>query len=118
MDLVRDLLDRPVVDRHGREMGRVDGVLLETGPGQPPSFAAIAVGPAALGFRLHPLIGRVVGAIEGALGLGVGRPVVIAADRIASVDRRVTVDLEIAETSATAVEDFFGRFVSRIPEAR
>ena len=29
MDLVRDLLDKLVVDRNGREMGRVDGIVLD-----------------------------------------------------------------------------------------
>ena len=28
MDLVRDMLDKKVVDRNGREMGRVDSIVL------------------------------------------------------------------------------------------
>ena len=33
MDVVRDVLDKNVVDRNGREMGRVDGILLDHEPG-------------------------------------------------------------------------------------
>ena len=36
MDLVCNLLDKRVVDRNGRAMGRVDGIALEQRPGQPP----------------------------------------------------------------------------------
>ena len=48
---------RSVVDRNGREMGRVDGILLDT-RGRPLRLSAIVIGPAALGDRLHPAVGR------------------------------------------------------------
>jgi sporulation protein YlmC with PRC-barrel domain len=36
MDLVRDLLDKKVVDRNGREMGRVDGIVISIRAGAAP----------------------------------------------------------------------------------
>jgi sporulation protein YlmC with PRC-barrel domain len=63
VDVVRDLLDKAVVDRNGREMGRVDGIVLEQEAGQPPRLAAILIGPAALGSRLHPALGRLATAV-------------------------------------------------------
>ena len=59
MDVVRDVLDKSVVDRNGREMGRVDGILLDVEPDQPLRLAAIVIGPAALGDRLHPRLGSI-----------------------------------------------------------
>ena len=74
MDVVRDVLDKAVADRNGHEMGRVDGIVLEQDAG-PPRLAAILIGPAVLGSRLHPVLGRLVSALERRLGLDTGRPV-------------------------------------------
>ena len=54
MDLVRDVLDKQVVDRDETKMGRVDGLLLEVRPSQPPRIAALEMGFAVLARRLHP----------------------------------------------------------------
>lgn len=53
MDLVRDILDRAVVDRQGREIGRADSVVLTLGGGAP-RVARIEVGPAVLVERMWP----------------------------------------------------------------
>ena len=58
MDLVRDLLDAQLVDRQDRQIGRVDGVLLEVPDGEPPRVAAMEVGAITLARRLHPALGR------------------------------------------------------------
>jgi len=44
LDLARDVLDKLVVDRGGREFGRVDGVLLHLRQGKPPRVGEIEVG--------------------------------------------------------------------------
>ena len=53
MHLVRDILDKGIVDRQGREMGRADSVVLALGRGAP-RVARIEVGPAVLAERLWP----------------------------------------------------------------
>ena len=53
MDLVRDLLDARLVDRHGRNIGRVDGIVLEIRQGRPPRVAAMEIGAMTLARRLH-----------------------------------------------------------------
>src|SRR5947207_112289 len=58
MDLVRDLLDRQLVDKHGRNIGRVDGILLELRPDGAPRVAAMELGSVTLARRLHPALGR------------------------------------------------------------
>jgi len=118
VDLVRDLLDKAVADRNGREMGRVDGVVLDARPGAPPRLAAIVIGPAVLGHRLHPRIGRVVSAVERRLGWGRGRPVRIAADAFEIAERRVKTRIAIGDTEVDAVEQGLRRWISRIPGSR
>jgi len=53
MDLVRDLLDAQLVDKHGRNIGRVDGIVLEIRQGRPPRVAAMEIGAMTLARRLH-----------------------------------------------------------------
>src|SRR5689334_17807808 len=74
VDVVSEVLDREVVDRNGRQMGRVDGIVLDIGAGEPPRVAALVVGPSALAYRLHPRLGRLMKAIEIRLGLDSRRP--------------------------------------------
>jgi hypothetical protein len=74
MDVVRDVLDTRVVDRNGREMGRVDGILGDCQPNQPVRLAAILIGPSALGDRVHPALGRFVRRFETRFGLDKNRP--------------------------------------------
>ena len=58
MDLIRDVLDNQIVDREGRNMGRVDGIVGELRPGQPVRVACIELGPPTLAGRLHPRLGE------------------------------------------------------------
>ena len=53
MHLVRDILEKGIIDRQGREIGRADSVVLALGRGAP-RVARIEVGPAVLAERLWP----------------------------------------------------------------
>jgi hypothetical protein len=57
MDLVRDLLDVQLIDPNQRPIGRVDGILLDVRPGEPPRLAALEVGAVTLARRIHPRLG-------------------------------------------------------------
>ena len=104
MDLVRDLLDKEVVDRHGREMGRVDSIVVELRDGAPPRVTAIELGPAVLAFRIHPSFGRWMAALEHALRIDEGRPLRIAFSEILDVHDHVKVDRAFGETAAATLE--------------
>jgi hypothetical protein len=54
MDLIRDVLEKQLVDPEERRMGKIDGLILEVEVGQPPRLAAIEQGAATLARRLHP----------------------------------------------------------------
>ena len=52
-DLIRDVLDKQLVDIHKTQMGRVDGIVLELRDGEPPRVDHFEVGFAVLADRLH-----------------------------------------------------------------
>ncbi len=114
MDVVKDVLDELVVDRNGREMGRADGILLEV-DGGPPRVAAILIGPAVLGSRLHPALGRLVGALERRLGVARGRPVRVDFADVDKIDRKIQLRLAIGETAVAAIEDQLRAWVLKLP---
>lgn len=93
MDLVRDLLDTLVMDRNGREMGRVDGIVLELRDGVPPRVARIELGGAVLAWRIHPVLARWAEGLEHAIGIGDGQPRRVPFSEILSIDDHVRVDV-------------------------
>jgi hypothetical protein len=117
MDLVRDLLDKKLVDRNGREMGRVDSIVLEIRDDAPPRVAALETGPAVLASRLHPILGRCVAALELLFGVQEGRPVRISFGDVLDIHDGVKVDLAFGETAAGTVEQRLRRWISSIPGA-
>lgn len=118
MQVVRDVLDKAVVDRNGRAMGRVDGIVLALREGQPPRLDAILIGPAALGDRLQPRLGRWVRAIEAHFGIRAGRPVRVDFADVVTVERKVKVSLAIGETDAEVVEQRLRRWLAKLPGGR
>jgi len=118
MDVVRDVLDKSVVDRNGREMGRVDGILLDGGPNKQPRVVAILIGPSALGDRLHPALGRFVSRVEKWFGLDQNRPTQIDFADIDEFGTRVRVRLAISDTTVDAVEKRVREWIRWLPGAR
>ena len=118
MDLARDFLDKKVVDRHGREMGRVDSVVLRIERSGRPHVIAIELGPAVLAHRVHPVLGRWVAALEHAFGVDEGRPVRIPIGSVLGVSDHVKVDLAFGETGAATVEQRLRRWIASIPGSR
>jgi hypothetical protein len=91
MDLARDLLDVQLIDPRQRPIGRVDGILLDVRPGQPPSIAALEVGAlTALRRASRPLARSVDAVVRRWLGVS-WRPTRIRLEHWG----RVGVDIEI-----------------------
>lgn len=118
MDVVRDVLDKSVIDRNGREMGRVDGIEVEYQPNRPLRLAAIVIGPAALGDRLHPSLGELLRRVEKWLGLDHNRPARIEFADIDNVEGKVHLRLPIGDTAVAAIEQRLRACVLRLPGAR
>ena len=64
LELIRDVLDRQLIDRRGTKMGRVDGVVLRVEEGQPPRVDHFDLGFVVLAGRVHPLAERMVKALR------------------------------------------------------
>jgi sporulation protein YlmC with PRC-barrel domain len=115
MDLVRDMLDKKVVDRNGREMGRVDSIILRVDAAEPPNVLAVELGPAVLAARVRPLFGRWVAALEHGFGVSEGRPVRIPLKDLIHIDNHIKIDVAFGETPAATIEQRLRRWVAAIP---
>jgi len=58
MELLRDVLDQQVLDKHDRKTGKVDGIAMEVRKGKPPRVAYIEMGTDVLARRLSPRLER------------------------------------------------------------
>jgi hypothetical protein len=115
MRLVRDVLDAQVVDRNGRKMGRVDGIILDVEPAMPPRVAAIEIGPSVLGHRINPTLGRCVAAFEYALGVNDGRPLRIPFGDLTEGRTAFKTNAAVGETSADNVDRRLRSWIAGIP---
>ena len=114
LDLVRDLLDKKVVDRNGRELGRVDGLVIEI-VGADARVASLEIGAAVLFRRVRPFLGRCAAGVERALGIDAGRPIRVPFSAVIDVSDHVRVDLVARETAAPALEHRLRNVFSSIP---
>jgi sporulation protein YlmC with PRC-barrel domain len=115
MDLIRDLLDKKVVDRHGRDMGRVDRLVLESGDHSAPRVVAFQIGPDALAGRVAPWFGRLVSGLERVFRVDEGRPFRITLADVLSIEDDVKVDMAFGETPAATIERALRRWVGSLP---
>jgi hypothetical protein len=118
MDLVRDLLDKQLLGRNEKKMGKVDGIVLEFDEGARPRVVRIETGAATAARRLHPRLAgwarrltRLWGDREGACRVEWSKVLVVAGGD-------VKVDVDAEATTAFALERWLrDRVVGRIPGA-
>jgi sporulation protein YlmC with PRC-barrel domain len=118
VDVVRDVLDKHVIDRDGREMGRVDGIVMEQDAGQPPRLTAILIGPSVLGDLLHRRCGNAVRAIERRFHVDRDRPTRIELADVDAIDQDVRVRIRIRNTAAAVVEERLRTWLLKLPGSR
>jgi sporulation protein YlmC with PRC-barrel domain len=121
LHLVRDLLDKQMVDRHGRRCGKVDGVVLRLGDG-PPRVARLEIGGGTLARRLGHRWGRRFARWAASLarlcGVRGGQPYHIPWKRVWAVGLDVQLDLDARHTELDAAERRLReRLIARIPGA-
>jgi sporulation protein YlmC with PRC-barrel domain len=117
IDLVCDLLDKQVVDRNGRELGRVDSIILETRGAELPLVAAIEIGLVTIAQRLHPFLGRCARAIEMIARVEENRPVRVPYSKVIDIEPDVRLDLTSSELATLAFEQKARVYVAKIPGA-
>jgi hypothetical protein len=116
MQLVHDILDKPLKDRHDHPMGRVDGIILDVQPERPPRNAAIEVGLRTLAARLHPRLGRWFAWIEERWGPVASAPFRIPLEKVLDIGLDLKFDVVAEQTGARRWEHYLRRrIVEHIP---
>ena len=116
MLIARDLLDSKLRDAFRREIGRVDGIVLEVEPGAPPRVAWLEAGGPVAWRRAWRVLARLDGALRRRWGARSTEPARIPWKAVASAEDgfRVTVDAD--RTPAMAWELWLREHVvHRIP---
>jgi len=114
--LVEDVLDKQVVDKNGRNAGRVDGIVLELRNGRPPLVKAIEVSPITLLARFSVRLARWYARWDARLGPGRGTPFRIPWEKLEKTRLSLKLGEAVDDTPINALEDWLReRIVDRIP---
>jgi sporulation protein YlmC with PRC-barrel domain len=100
MDLVRDVLDKKLVDRENCCMGRISGLVAQGGENTQPRVTHILIGGATLWMRIHPALGRLSKRLGQTWGPKRDEPVRIPWSRVETVGKEVKLDVIAKETGA------------------
>jgi hypothetical protein len=119
MELVRDILDKQLVDREQTKIGKVDGIVAELRDGQPPRVVFVELGSVALARRLGPRMHRWVAKLAQRLGGPQRRePHRIAWNLVRDIGVDIEFDIAVRETAIFDWQDWLRRHViCRIPGA-
>ena len=116
MNLVRDVLDKELLDHEGEPMGRVDGLVMHVGKNSQPRVTHIEIGGPVLWERVHPAFGRLSRRIGRLLGPKRREQVRIPWPRVETVGRDIKLDVQARETGAIDWEIWIARnIIEHIP---
>ena len=119
MDLIRDLLDKQVVDRKKTKIGKVDGIVMLVRPGRQPRIGFIELGAISLARRLGRPIERLV--LRGSGWLGgkkLPEPHRIAWSKVRDIGVDVDVDIDVRDTRIFAWQDWLrDKIIRHVPGA-
>lgn len=104
MKLVHEVLDREVVDRDQRHLGRVDGLALEIRDGAPPRVAYVEIGGATAMGRVAGWLGRFAIALRRRAGGSTRGPTRLPWAVVTGIGRALEVDADAESTNALALE--------------
>ncbi|OLE97697.1 MAG: hypothetical protein AUG75_05215 [Cyanobacteria bacterium 13_1_20CM_4_61_6] len=116
MDLVRDVLDKKLVDREQCDMGRASGLIMQFGEKTQPHITHILIGGPTLWMRIHPALGRASEKLARLWGPKSKEPVRIPWSHVETVGKDIKLDVEAKDTGALDWEIWIARhFIERIP---
>ena len=116
MHLVRDVLDKKLMDEDDEEMGRVDGLVMSFGERTQPRITHIEIGGSTLGARLHPFFERLARKTARAMGPKRTEPVRIPWSRVKTAGKDIKLNVEAKDTGAVDWEVWIARhFIEHIP---
>jgi sporulation protein YlmC with PRC-barrel domain len=116
MNIVRDVLDKKIVDCESREVGRVDDVLLEFEEGSQPRLVELEIGGELLAARVSRRLVPLARLLASAWGPKRRSVVAIQWSRVSRVENDLHLDVRADDTQALAWEHWLAeRFIARIP---
>jgi sporulation protein YlmC with PRC-barrel domain len=116
MHLIRDVLDKGLLDSEEVPMGRVDGLIMHVGERSQPRITHIVVGGATLWGRVHPAFGRLSRRMSKWWGPKPEKEVRIPWSRVKTIGRDIKLDVQAKSTGAIDWELWVAHHViERIP---
>ena len=116
LELFRDVLDKPLVDRSGTKMGRVDGLILRLHADAPPEIAWLEAGPEPLLSRISVRLAQWIVDLTRRWGISSGEPVRIEPSQVLEFGKQLTVDFDAPRSNALAWERWLRKkLIDRIP---
>lgn len=114
--VVRDLLDKKLLDSQNIELGRVDGIALEFPQGRQPRLVRLEIGGEILAIRVARWLVRPTRWLRQHFGPKRSARVKIEWKHVKRMGRSIHLDIAAADTEALAWEHWFAdRIVARIP---
>ena len=111
MNLIRDVLDKELLDCEEEPMGRVDGLVMHAAKSSQPRVTHIEVGGAAPWERVHPVFGRLAQRLARLWGPKRREQVRIPWSHVQTVGRDIKLDIEARGTGAIDWEIWLARHV-------
>jgi sporulation protein YlmC with PRC-barrel domain len=119
MLLVRDVLDKQLVDRRGERAGKVDGVVLIFSPDGPPRVGYLEVGAVTLARRLGRRLGSWASRLAHRWGGAHTESYRIPWNLVRAITLEVSVDVDVEETRINVIEDWLRvHVVEHLPGGR
>jgi len=118
LKVVGDVLDKPVIDRSGRPLGRADGITMWVLDGEPARLDAVVMGPVALAQRVSHKLARWVETLARRFGAAGSPPVALPFTRIEVKPLHLEADVAAADTGLVALEQRLQRWLAHLPGSR
>jgi len=119
LPLVRDVLDKQILDPEDQKIGKVDGIVLALRANRPPRVTAIEISQATAWRRVHRRLGDLADWLRARFEPGQDRPPRILFEHFVSGGIDVRVDVSCNRTRARAWEDWLGeQVIAKIPGGR
>lgn len=119
LPLVRDVLDKQILDPDGCKVGKVDGILLQLRGNRPPRVVAMEVSQSTAWRRVHRRLGDFADWLRARFEPGQDQPPRILFDHFVRGGIDVHIDVPWKKTRARVWEDWLEeRIIARIPGGR
>ena len=119
LPLVRDVLDKQVMDPDGCKVGKVDGLILQVRANRPPRVLAMEISQSAAWRRVHHRLGDFADWLRAKFEPGQNPPPRILFDHFVRGGIDVHVDVAWKRTKALVWEDWLEeRVIAKIPGGR